>query len=181
MLREAILPGFPSKSAVLHKRLDDFLHEERRALGLLQDELLERRETWRRVPSKKVKQFLRSPLCPTALAAVACSTSSAPTHGDTPGGSSPAAELGAGHTLTQHIQKALRLTVNPVQVFKDQDQRLVETLAQEQLLERLERPSPPNLRVHLLQRRGLFFNAQQGKQIGQRVFQDCGPASALSQ
>ena len=79
--------------------------------------------------------------------------------------------LGAGHTLTQHIEKPLRLAVDPVQVFKDQDQRLIETLAQEQLLERLKRPPPPNLRVHLLQRRGLFFDAQQGKQIGQGVFQ----------
>ena len=47
----------------------------------------------------------------------------------------------AGHTLTQDIQKPLRLPVDPVQVFKDEDQRLVETLSEEQLLERLERPS----------------------------------------
>jgi hypothetical protein len=48
---------------------------------------------------------------------------------------------------------------------------LIQTLAQEQLLERLERPPSPNLRVHLLQGRGLFFNPQQRKQIGQSVFQ----------
>ena len=80
-------------------------------------------------------------------------------------------DLAPGHTLTQRVEKPLRLTINPMQVFKDENQRLIETLAQEQLLERLKRPSAPNLRVHLLQRRGLFFNAQQGKQIGQRVFQ----------
>ena len=79
--------------------------------------------------------------------------------------------MATGHTLTQHVEKPLRLTVDPVQVFKDQDQRLVETLAQEQLLERLKRPPPPNLRVHLLQRRGLLFDAEQGKEIGQGVFQ----------
>ena len=79
--------------------------------------------------------------------------------------------LRTGHTLTQRIEKSLRLGVDPVQVFKDEDERLVETLAQEELLERLERPPPPNLRVHLLQRRRLFFNAQQGKEIGQGVFQ----------
>jgi hypothetical protein len=28
-------------------------------------------------------------------------------------------QLGAGHTLTEHIQEPLRLPVNPVQVFKD--------------------------------------------------------------
>ena len=65
----------------------------------------------------------------------------------------------------------MRLTVDPVQILKDQDQRLIETLAQEEFLERLKRPPAANLRVHLLQRRGLFFNPQQGKQIGQRVFE----------
>ena len=89
-------------------------------------------------------------------------------------------QLGAGHTLTEHVQKALRLPINPVQVFKDQDQRLVETLAQEQLLERLKRPPPANLRVHLLQRRGLLFNAEQRKQIGQACLPSCGRARALS-
>ena len=29
--------------------------------------------------------------------------------------------LGTGHTLTQRIEKPLRLTVDPVQVFKDED------------------------------------------------------------
>src|SRR5438477_5429111 len=80
-------------------------------------------------------------------------------------------QLGAGHTLTEYIQEALRLPIDPMQVFKDQNQRLVETFAQEQLLERLKGAPPPNLRVHLLQRRGLLFNAEQRKQIGQRVFQ----------
>ena len=77
------------------------------------------------------------------------------------------------------VEKPLRLAIDPVQVFKDQDQRLVETLAQEQLLERLKRPPPPNLRVHLLQRRGLFFNAQQGRTDRATCLLNCGPASAL--
>ena len=51
---------------------------------------------------------------------------------------------------------------------------MIETLAQEEFLECLERPSPPNLRVHLLQRRGLLFNAEQGKKIRQRVFKCYG-------
>jgi len=68
--------------------------------------------------------------------------------------------LGAGHTLTEHIQESLRLPINPVQVFKDENEGSIETLPQEQFLQRLKRPSAPNLRVHLLQRRGLFFNPQ---------------------
>ena len=58
-----------------------------------------------------------------------------------------------------------------MQVFKDENQRLIETFPQEELLERFKRAPAANLRVHLLERRGLFFDPQQGKQIGQRVFQ----------
>ena len=96
------------------------------------------------------REILPLPLCRTAPSAVACNTSSAPTHGGIRDDSSPAAGPWPGYTLTQHIEKALRFAVNPVQVLKDENQRLVETLAEEQLLERLKRPSPPNLRVHLL-------------------------------
>ena len=56
----------------------------------------------------------------------------------------------AGHTLAQRLEKSLGLAVDPMQIFKDENQRLVETLAQEELLERLERALPSNLRVHLL-------------------------------
>jgi hypothetical protein len=37
-----------------------------------------------------------------------------------------------------------------MQVLKDEDQRLVETLAQEEPLERLKCPPPANLGVHLV-------------------------------
>ena len=48
--------------------------------------------------------------------------SSVPTHGDTRGGSSVNNRILALATLSlEHIEKPLRLTVNPVQVFKDQD------------------------------------------------------------
>ena len=57
---------------------------------------------------------------------------------------------GTGHTLAEGVKEALRLAINPVQVFKDQHQRLVQTLPQEQLLQRLEGSFPPDLRVHLL-------------------------------
>ena len=59
-------------------------------------------------------------------------------------------DTGTSHTLTQGIEKPLRLTVDPVQVFKEQDQGLIETLAQKELLDSIKRPSAPNLRVHLL-------------------------------
>ena len=59
-------------------------------------------------------------------------------------------DLGGGDTLAEDVEKPLRLAVNPMEVLKDQDQRLVETLAEEQSLERLEGAAAANLRVHLL-------------------------------
>src|SRR5207247_10464158 len=70
-----------------------------------------------------------------------------------------------GHTLAQHIEQPLRLRVDPMQVFKDEDQRLVETLAQQQLLYGLERPSAAYLGVHLLERGSQVFYSQQGKEV----------------
>jgi len=58
-----------------------------------------------------------------------------------------------------------------VQIFKDEDERLVETLAQEQLLERFKRPSPADLRVHLLERKTWIVDAKEREEIRQRVFQ----------
>ena len=58
-----------------------------------------------------------------------------------------------------------------MQVLEEEDERLIETLPQEELLERLKRPPPPNLWVHLLEAGRRLFDAQQGKEIGQGVFE----------
>ena len=58
-----------------------------------------------------------------------------------------------------------------MQILKDEDEGLFQTLPQEKSLQRLERPPPPNLRVHLGQVRLLVVDAEQRKQIGQGVFE----------
>src|SRR5262249_25159172 len=75
------------------------------------------------------------------------------------------------HTRTHVIEKSLRLPIDPVQVFKHKNERLIEALAQPQLLQRLQRPPPPNLGVHLLQVGSQVVDAQERKEIGQRVLQ----------
>ena len=118
-------------------------------------------------------------LCQTALTEAACNTSSAPTRGDTPADSCQEQKLGTGHTLTQGVEKPLGLTVDPVQIFKDEDQGLVETLSQEELLERLKRPSTANLRVHLLQTRGSVLQCPARQTDRATCLPDCGRAQAL--
>src|SRR2546425_11163763 len=54
---------------------------------------------------------------------------------------------GTGHTLTQGVEKALRLGVDPVQVLKDEHEGLVETLAQEEAFQGRKDALAPNLRV----------------------------------
>ena len=58
-----------------------------------------------------------------------------------------------------------------MQVLEDQHQRLVEALAQQDALDRLQRPAPFDLRIHLGERIFAFLNAEQRKQVRQRVFQ----------
>src|SRR4030095_15317905 len=80
-------------------------------------------------------------------------------------------DLGRGHALSQHIEKSLGFAIDPVQVFADEDEGLIETLAQEQALKRLKVAPAANLWVHLLQRGGRLFNTQERKEIRQGIFQ----------
>ena len=52
-------------------------------------------------------------------------------------------QTGRGHALDQAIKQGLGLRVDPVQVFKDQQQRLHLALAQQHTLERLQRALAP--------------------------------------
>ncbi len=51
--------------------------------------------------------------------------------------------------LGQKVKQLLRLTINPMQVFKDHDERLIQTFAQEDAFDGLQRAPKLNLRVHL--------------------------------
>ena len=86
-------------------------------------------------------------------------------------------DVSTSHALTQYIQKPLRLTVDPVQVFKDQDQGLVETLTQEEFLDAPQTsvaagsvgPSAATVRAVL--------PSQAAQTDRAACLQDCGPES----
>ncbi len=59
------------------------------------------------------------------------------------------------------IQKALGLGVYPMQVLKNEDERLIEALAQEEFFEHLKRALAAYLRVHLLQAGLGVFNTEE--------------------
>jgi hypothetical protein len=73
--------------------------------------------------------------------------------------------------IGQQVQQLLGVLVDPVEVFEDQHQRLVETLTQDSALDRFQRPPLPDLPVHLRQRIVTLDDAEQTEQVRQRVFQ----------
>jgi hypothetical protein len=63
--------------------------------------------------------------------------------------------------IHNQVQQVLGFTVDPVQVFKDQHQRLVQRFAQQDPFDSLVHASAPGLRVHLFQRIVAFAQSQQ--------------------
>ena len=73
--------------------------------------------------------------------------------------------------IGEKIQKCLGLLVDPVQVLKDDHQRLVERFSQQNSLERLERAPLADVRVHLREWIVALDDPEQREQIWQRVFE----------
>ena len=80
-------------------------------------------------------------------------------------------QLGSADRVSQQVQEILRLLVNPVQVLKDHHQGLVQRLAQQDPLDRLQRAPRAQPFVHLRQWVIAIDNAEQAKQVGLRIFQ----------
>jgi hypothetical protein len=78
---------------------------------------------------------------------------------------------GCGQALDQSLEERLRLRIDPVQVFKDQQQRLHLTFAQQHALERLQHALTPLRRLELLERTVLWEDVQQGEERGKRLLQ----------
>ena len=73
--------------------------------------------------------------------------------------------------IGQQIQQLLGLLVDPVEVLEDHHQRLIQTLAQHDAFDRLQRAPLPDLPVHLSQRIVALDDSKEAEQVGQRVFQ----------
>src|ERR1700730_17817690 len=80
-------------------------------------------------------------------------------------------DTGGGQHVHQQVQQSLSSRIDPVQILEDNDQWLVETLAQQQPLDRLQCPSLPDLRIHLGKRIVRVAHAEEREQVNQRVFQ----------
>src|SRR5262249_46176560 len=65
----------------------------------------------------------------------------------------------------QQVQQFLGGLINPMKVLEDHHQRLIEALAQQQPLDRVQRAALANLRVHLGEGINRFGNSEQSKQV----------------
>src|SRR5215469_6003769 len=81
-------------------------------------------------------------------------------------------DLCVGNRVGENIEQRLGLAVHPVQVLEDQNQRLGKAFTQQQALDRVQGAAPAYLPVHLGQRSGILFDAEQGEQIGQGVLKN---------
>ena len=73
-------------------------------------------------------------------------------------------ELGRGQALDQAVEEGLGLGIDPVQVLKDQQQRLHLAFAQQQALEPVERALAPLGRIEGQERAVLWQGVQEGEQ-----------------
>src|SRR5262249_15285537 len=79
-------------------------------------------------------------------------------------------QSGRGQALQQRLEERLRLRIDPVQVFEDQQQRLYLAFAQQHALEGVEGALTPR-RLELLERTVLWEDVQQGEERGERLLQ----------
>src|SRR5579864_7231106 len=60
----------------------------------------------------------------------------------------------------EKIQEDVAVGIDPLKVFEDDHQRMLETLAQKNTLDRFERFAPPDLAIHVRERIGRILNSQ---------------------
>ena len=87
-------------------------------------------------------------------------------------------DSGGADRIGQQIQERLGLFIDPVQVFENHHQRLIEALAQQDPFDRFERAPLPHLPIHLRQRIVALDDTEQAEQVRQRIFETRDPAPA---
>jgi hypothetical protein len=152
-LLQAVAASLARQDPFLGQRLHHLFHEEGVALGLLQDESLEgfplrgrlfAEEGHQQLPGLLLAQRIQPERCVVALAPPAVPVLRPVVDQQ----QQPRRRC----TLAQQVEERLALAVDPVEILEDQHAGLVEGLAQQHALDRLERPLPADLRVHLRER-----------------------------
>ena len=169
-LRQAIGPRLAHQHPGLHQGAHALLQKEGIALGARDQELLERHQAGV-VPQQGLqelvgtggRQRVEPQLRVVGLAAPAVLVLRAIVDQQQ--------QAGRGQALDQAVEQGLRLGVDPVQVFKDQQQRLHLAFAQQHALEAVERALAPLRRIELQKRAVLRQGVQQRQQRREGVLE----------
>ena len=168
--------------AVFEQNLDDLLHEEGIGLGPFDDQALDRnqilavaQQRQEHLLSALSAERVETQLRIIGLAIPLMRIFRPIIHHQQ--------DLCGADRVGEQIQELLGLLVDPVQILEDHHQRLIQTLAQDDAFDRLQRPPLLDLPVHLRQGILTLDDAEQTEEVWQRVFQrtveDCDPAGDL--
>src|SRR6266851_202728 len=73
--------------------------------------------------------------------------------------------------ISEHVEQLQALSVKPMEVLEDHEQRLIEGRAQQNSLDSLQRSLLSDFAVHRRQRIGLSRDAEQTEEIGQSILE----------
>ena len=141
VLPQPVSPPLPEQDFRLHDRPHTLLEEERIPFRPLEEQLLERRETWvgpEQVDEQVARALRRERIHP-QLPVVGLALPSVLVFGPVAGDHQ---EPRRRQALDQAVEQRLRLGVYPVQVREEQQERLLLALPEEQVLDPVERPLP---------------------------------------
>ncbi|MNO80546.1 hypothetical protein D3C76_717570 [compost metagenome] len=146
-LLDPVTAGFAEQRFLLDQRLHHFLHEERVALRLIQDELFEGGEGGI-VPKQGCEQCLcfgRAQRFEPQLAAMIRARPHRLILGPVV---HEEQDRGARQVVDQVHEECFGLAVQPLQILEQQFDRLIAALARQQLSDRVEGAIAPDLRIH---------------------------------
>ncbi|MCY1283203.1 hypothetical protein D9M70_320760 [compost metagenome] len=169
-LLDAVAAGLAQQRAFLAQGLDHFLHEERVAFGLVEDQPLQRHQALV-VAQQRGQQALRLRRPQRLQPQLRVMRPRFPAMAVLGPVVDQQHHARGGHMVDHHVEEGLGLAIEPLQVFKDQHQRLVDALAHQQPGNRVKGALAPDRRIHGRQRRTRFGGAEQVEQVGQVIFQ----------
>src|ERR1700687_4835122 len=73
--------------------------------------------------------------------------------------------------IREKIEQRLRLSVDPVEVFEDEQQGVIDALAMNQTPDRVASAAAPDRGIHLVERTSTVMHAEQSKQVRHRLLE----------
>src|SRR6202023_1508219 len=80
-------------------------------------------------------------------------------------------DMRGADAICEKIEQRLGLSVDPVQVFEDEQQGVIDALAMNQAPDRVASAAAPDRGIHLVERTSTVMHAEQSKQVRHRLLE----------